>query len=176
MGAGGQSYLGCSRHGRRRAGAAGLVGQGGEQNDQKSDPHGPEVLDGPAEIHDRYRVVTLVLAALPGIDSITAEQFVQLRDAALDGGENPPLTMLKEGRRFVEMHLDNRVVDSRDVRSGSGVRRRRECAECGAEIPAARRAALPGVRLCVTCQEARDRTQQDASGYNRRGSKDSQLR
>lgn len=51
-----------------------------------------------------------VLAALPGIDSITAEQFVQLRDAALDGGENPPLTMLKEGRRFVEMHLDNRVV------------------------------------------------------------------
>jgi transcriptional repressor NrdR len=28
-------------------------------------------------------------------------------------------------------HADNRVVDSRDVRSGSEVRRRRECGECG---------------------------------------------
>jgi transcriptional repressor NrdR len=28
-------------------------------------------------------------------------------------------------------HGDNRVVDSRDVRSGSEVRRRRECSECG---------------------------------------------
>ena len=28
-------------------------------------------------------------------------------------------------------HADNRVVDSRDVRSGSEVRRRRECSECG---------------------------------------------
>ena len=27
-------------------------------------------------------------------------------------------------------HADNRVVDSRDVRDGSEVRRRRECAEC----------------------------------------------
>jgi phage/conjugal plasmid C-4 type zinc finger TraR family protein len=26
------------------------------------------------------------------------------------------------------------------------------CAECGADIPEARRAALPGVRLCVECQ------------------------
>jgi len=28
-------------------------------------------------------------------------------------------------------HSDNRVVDSRDVRSGIEIRRRRECAECG---------------------------------------------
>jgi transcriptional repressor NrdR len=28
-------------------------------------------------------------------------------------------------------HADNRVVDSRDVRSGSEIRRRRECSECG---------------------------------------------
>lgn len=28
-------------------------------------------------------------------------------------------------------HGDNRVVDSRDVRSGAEVRRRRECSECG---------------------------------------------
>ena len=50
-----------------------------------------------------------------------------------------------------------------------------ECDECDALIPEARRAAVPGVRLCVACQSARD---EDArmSGFNRRGSKDSQLR
>ena len=31
------------------------------------------------------------------------------------------------------------------------------CAECGAKIPEARREAIPGVRLCLTCQEAKDR-------------------
>ncbi len=51
-----------------------------------------------------------------------------------------------------------------------------ECEECGAEIPGARRKAVPGVRLCVYCQEAEDREQAAASGFNRRGSKDSQLR
>ena len=41
---------------------------------------------------------------------------------------------------------------------------------------AARRKALPGVRLCVACQKALDHEQANFSGYNRRGSKDSQLR
>jgi phage/conjugal plasmid C-4 type zinc finger TraR family protein len=50
------------------------------------------------------------------------------------------------------------------------------CEECNADIPEARRAAMPGVRLCVACQEAHDREAQAVSGYNRRGSKDSQLR
>jgi phage/conjugal plasmid C-4 type zinc finger TraR family protein len=50
------------------------------------------------------------------------------------------------------------------------------CAECGTEIPEARRAAVAGVRLCVACQEAQDRDQTAILGYNRRGSKDSQLR
>ena len=50
------------------------------------------------------------------------------------------------------------------------------CAECGATIPEARRTAIPGVRLCVSCQEADDREAAQFSGYNRRGSKDSQLR
>ena len=50
------------------------------------------------------------------------------------------------------------------------------CVECGEAIPEARRAALPGVQLCVTCQEAVDRKDAPAAGYNRRGSKDSQLR
>jgi phage/conjugal plasmid C-4 type zinc finger TraR family protein len=50
------------------------------------------------------------------------------------------------------------------------------CEECEAEIPQARRAAMPGVRLCVNCQGERDREVAQFSGYNRRGSKDSQLR
>jgi phage/conjugal plasmid C-4 type zinc finger TraR family protein len=51
-----------------------------------------------------------------------------------------------------------------------------ECQECGAAIPEARREAIPGVQLCVSCQEARDQAQGPSGGYNRRGSKDSQLR
>ncbi len=50
------------------------------------------------------------------------------------------------------------------------------CSECAAPIPEARRLAVPGVRLCVKCQEALDRQEANFSGYNRRGSKDSQLR
>ena len=50
------------------------------------------------------------------------------------------------------------------------------CEECDALIPEARRKAIPGVRLCVPCQEAHDAEEATLSGYNRRGSKDSQLR
>jgi phage/conjugal plasmid C-4 type zinc finger TraR family protein len=50
------------------------------------------------------------------------------------------------------------------------------CAECGGEIPQARREAVPGVRLCLRCQEKLDREEREFGGYNRRGSKDSQLR
>jgi len=51
-----------------------------------------------------------------------------------------------------------------------------QCAECGNDIPEARRVALPGVRLCIPCQELADREERPVAGYNRRGSKDSQLR
>ena len=50
------------------------------------------------------------------------------------------------------------------------------CAECGKAIPPARRKAVPGVRLCVACQSEHDGEAVNLSGYNRRGSKDSQLR
>jgi phage/conjugal plasmid C-4 type zinc finger TraR family protein len=50
-----------------------------------------------------------------------------------------------------------------------------DCEECGEDIPEARRKALPGVRTCVPCQSGRD-TSAAFSAFNRRGSKDSQLR
>lgn len=50
------------------------------------------------------------------------------------------------------------------------------CEECGGTIPDARREAVPGVRLCVACQTERDKAAVNPSGFNRRGSKDSQLR
>ncbi|MCQ4289344.1 DksA/TraR family C4-type zinc finger protein [Pseudomonas stutzeri] len=50
------------------------------------------------------------------------------------------------------------------------------CEECDAKIPEARRQAVPGVRLCVKCQSEQDKREAAYTGYNRRGSKDSQLR
>lgn len=50
------------------------------------------------------------------------------------------------------------------------------CAECDEEIPEARRMALPGVKLCLDCQQDRDAAFKARPGVNRRGSKDSQLR
>ncbi len=50
------------------------------------------------------------------------------------------------------------------------------CEECDAEIPLARREAVPGVRLCVNCQSELDQQNASNGGFNRRGSKDSQLR
>ena len=52
----------------------------------------------------------------------------------------------------------------------------RHCEECGDGIPAARRQAVPGVRLCIACQQALDDRQSSQAGINRRASKDSQLR
>ena len=52
----------------------------------------------------------------------------------------------------------------------------KQCEECGAGIPEARRQAVAGVRLCIACQETQDKNQAQVSAYNRRGSKDSQLR
>ncbi len=81
---------------------------------------------------------------------------------------------------------DGAVQDQIDATIKDGIKRARSqlpkgpglanCQECGAKIPKARRQAVPGVRFCVSCQEAHDKEQVAFSGYNRRGSKDSQLR
>ncbi|HLS83598.1 MAG TPA: DksA/TraR family C4-type zinc finger protein [Arenimonas sp.] len=82
------------------------------------------------------------------------------------------------GDGAVQDQIDATVKDAiqrarSQLPSGPG---RRDCEECGEAIPEARRQALPGVRLCLSCQEERDASQRASSGYNRRGSKDSQLR
>jgi phage/conjugal plasmid C-4 type zinc finger TraR family protein len=53
---------------------------------------------------------------------------------------------------------------------------RKICVECSTEIPLGRREALPGVKLCIDCQTEADKRVQNHALYNRRGSKDSQLR
>ncbi|OCG02979.1 DksA/TraR family C4-type zinc finger protein [Gilliamella sp. wkB112] len=51
------------------------------------------------------------------------------------------------------------------------------CSECGDPIPEARRLALSGVQYCIHCQQQIDKQLANATAlYNRRGSKDSQLR
>lgn len=50
------------------------------------------------------------------------------------------------------------------------------CAECDEPIPEARRLAIPGVKLCIDCQQDRDGVRKARGGINRRGSKDSQLK
>lgn len=82
------------------------------------------------------------------------------------------------GDGAVQDQIDATVEDAiKRVRSnlpqGPGLS---HCEMCDVEIPVARRQAVPGVRLCVSCQEAHDREQRAVAGYNRRGSKDSQLR
>ena len=81
---------------------------------------------------------------------------------------------------------DGAVQDQIDATIEDAVKRARDqlprgesltnCEECDKAIPDARRKAIPGVRLCVACQAERDKELVNHSGYNRRGSKDSQLR
>ncbi|WP_281707807.1 DksA/TraR family C4-type zinc finger protein [Phaeobacter italicus] len=53
---------------------------------------------------------------------------------------------------------------------------RTHCADCDEPIPEPRRKAVPGVKLCIECQQDRDSAFQARGGINRRGSKDSQLK
>lgn len=78
----------------------------------------------------------------------------------------------------VQEQIDSTVEDALQ-RARSELPRgvsRTHCEECDERIPQARREVMPGVRLCIACQNERDRQRTAHSGYNRRGSKDSQLR
>lgn len=73
----------------------------------------------------------------------------------------------------IEDTVTDAVLNARNrMPTGAGTP---ECVECGEDIPEARRMAMPGTTTCVHCQSARD-TRIVHSAFNRRGSKDSQLR
>ena len=74
----------------------------------------------------------------------------------------------------IDASIEDEVLRARR-RLGSG-ESRKECVSCGEPIPEARGTALPGVRKCIACQQEEDQGQHAVSAYNRRGSKDSQLR
>jgi phage/conjugal plasmid C-4 type zinc finger TraR family protein len=82
------------------------------------------------------------------------------------------------GDGAVQQQIDDSIADAIEraraqLSSGPSLT---HCEECGEAIPEARRQAVPGVKLCIACQAEVDRHAQAASPYNRRGSKDSQLR
>jgi phage/conjugal plasmid C-4 type zinc finger TraR family protein len=77
----------------------------------------------------------------------------------------------------VQEQIEDTVTDAvrlarARLASGEGAR---FCEDCGEEIPGARRKAQPASRTCVACQTERDAAIRPV-GFNRRGSKDSQLR
>ena len=77
----------------------------------------------------------------------------------------------------VQDQIDASVADAvaqarGNLPAGEG---RTHCEECDAEIPAARRKVIAGVKLCVACQSAADDSK-STQGGNRRASKSSQLR
>lgn len=83
-------------------------------------------------------------------------------------------------------YKDGAVQDQIDASVADAVERARrrmgvgesltECEDCGAKIPEGRRRAVPGVRLCVKCQEESDAEDARTNVVDRRGNKDSQLR
>lgn len=78
----------------------------------------------------------------------------------------------------VQDQIDASVEDAVNLARSrlSGGESLTHCEECDTKIPEARREAVPGVRFCVNCQSELDKQQTALSGFNRRGSKDSQLR
>lgn len=74
----------------------------------------------------------------------------------------------------IDASVESEVLRARSLLgTGEGLR---ECEDCDAQIPEARRRAVPGVRRCVSCQAEHDKEHRARSFYNRRGSKDSQLK
>jgi phage/conjugal plasmid C-4 type zinc finger TraR family protein len=74
----------------------------------------------------------------------------------------------------IDASVDDAVARARHaLRTGES---NTHCEDCADEIPEPRRRAVPGVRRCVACQAEADGRPVDHSLYNRRGSKDSQLK
>ncbi len=71
----------------------------------------------------------------------------------------------------IETNVLNEIDRARSELMGVGTD---HCIDCDAKIPTMRKLAMPNARYCVQCQSDHDGTA--SVGYNRRGSKDSQLR
>ena len=81
---------------------------------------------------------------------------------------------------------DGSVQEQIDASTDEAVKRIRQqlpqgeslffCEGCNSEIPEARRQAMRGVHFCIACQSDMDQDKKGPGTYNRRGSKDSQLR
>lgn len=78
----------------------------------------------------------------------------------------------------VQEQIDASVADAvaRARRRLTKGESRTHCEECEEPIPEARRKAMPGVRLCADCRAALEKRQESQARFNRRGSKDSQLK
>jgi phage/conjugal plasmid C-4 type zinc finger TraR family protein len=78
----------------------------------------------------------------------------------------------------VQDQIDASVEDAvelarSNIKSGKSAK---ICEECESTIPEARRTAIPGVQLCISCQSNAEAKIAITGGINRRGSKNSQLR
>lgn len=78
----------------------------------------------------------------------------------------------------VQDQIDASIKDAvelarKQLTAGEGLT---HCDQCETAIPEARRKAILGVRLCVSCQSELEKGQISSTGFNRRGSKDSQLK
>ena len=74
----------------------------------------------------------------------------------------------------IQNTIDDEISRVRgNLRGGESLR---YCDECGDEIPEQRRQAIKGVRLCIECQSLLEHDAHRHSLFNRRASKDSQLR
>lgn len=74
----------------------------------------------------------------------------------------------------IDASVSDAVKRARDQLAGGASRT--HCEDCEEPIPERRRELVPGVRRCVRCQAEYDAEQKAVSLYNRRGSKDSQLK
>ncbi|MGM0584168.1 MAG: DksA/TraR family C4-type zinc finger protein [Pseudomonadota bacterium] len=75
----------------------------------------------------------------------------------------------------IDASIEDELTRMRAQRGPAG-QSRTHCADCDEPIPEPRRRAIPGVKLCVECQQDRDSRPVMRGGINRRGSKDSQLK
>lgn len=82
----------------------------------------------------------------------------------------------QDGAVNEQIEVSTREAIERARRRAPAGESRETCADCDEPIPQARRLAVPGVRLCLDCQQTSDKAWRPAAGINRRASKDSQLK